>query len=270
MISNYLFEEGDLLSNLQFITEFEDSNGTVTDDDTDDEEFAIDNNDEGTAEDTPQTANETPEGVEDNEEEEFTMDDEGEAEPQEQEDETPTDEPEDEDYEIPDEDAEQTPDGEEPPEEGNEDEEFNMDDAGDGEEDTTQDTEDNTMDNDTTADDNIDPRLKELETVIFDDLSEEEKKLKIKDLKELYITVYKKCGTIAELLTDVKRDEETIQIVEYISNTLIDLKQYVNDYINDIFDTKTYVENLAQLQKYIMIFKAINKVFDQIKRENEE
>jgi hypothetical protein len=115
----------------------------------------------------------------------------------------------------------------------------------------------------------VNSKLKDLESVIFDELSEAEKKLKIKELKELFIVIYKKCGTISEMLSDIKKDEETIQIVEYISNTLIDLKKYVNDYITDIFDSKTYVENLAQMQKYIMIFNAINKVFDQIRVENQ-
>ena len=113
-------------------------------------------------------------------------------------------------------------------------------------------------------------KLKELEEVIFDDLSEDEKKMKITELKALYITVYKKCGTISEMLSGIKKDEETIQIIEYISNTLIDLKEYVNDYINKVFDSKTYIENLSQLQKYIAIFNAIHKVFEQIKAENEE
>jgi hypothetical protein len=94
--------------------------------------------------------------------------------------------------------------------------------------------------------------------------------MKITELKALYITVYKKCGTISEMLSGIKKDEETIQIIEYISNTLIDLKDYVNDYINKVFDSKTYIENLSQLQKYIAIFNAIHKVFEQIKAENEE
>ena len=72
------------------------------------------------------------------------------------------------------------------------------------------------------------------------------------------------------MLAGIRRDEETIQIVEYISNTLIDLKEYVHDYISKVFDSKTYIENLSQLQKYIMIFNAINKVFEQIRAENEE
>ena len=275
---SFLLEDTDLLDTLELLREFEDANGPVTDDEEDSDFSMGDEGGEATpAEAQPEPAQEEPVDDEQPEDEEFSMDDEGEPETAEEApEEEPVDDeqPEDEDYEIPDEEGEQT--GEEPaPAEDvdtPEDEDFSMDDAGDGTEggDSMGDTTDDSMTDNTPSDDNIDPRLKELESIIFDDLNEEEKKLKIKDLKELYITVYKKCGSITELLTDIKRDEETIQIVEYISNTLIDLKQYVNDYLNDIFDTKTYVENLAQLQKYIMIFNAINKVFDQIKQENNQ
>ena len=129
------------------------------------------------------------------------------------------------------------------------------------------------LDNPTISDyeyDQLFTRLKELEAVNFDSLSEPEKKLKIKELKEMYVVIYKKCGTISEMLSEIRKDEETIQVIDYISNTLIDLKHYVNDYITEVFDIKTYAENLSQLHKYITIFYAINTVFDQIKRENEE
>ena len=41
-----------------------------------------------------------------------------------------------------------------------------------------------------------------------------EAKVRIKELKELYVLVYKKCGTITDMLTDIKKDEETIQIID--------------------------------------------------------
>lgn len=255
-----LLESGDLLDTINYFLEFEDANGVVPDDDGEDSDFSM----EDDAGATPEpAAEETPEPTDEPEEEDFSMEDEGEGETQE-EPEDASEEDEEEDFELPDEEGEgeDTPEGEE-----GEDEEFSMDDEG-GDDTGGEPGEEPTSD-EPVEDDNISPKLKELESVIFDNLTDEEKKLKIKDLKELYVTVYKKCGSITELLADVKKDEETIQIVEYISNTLLDLKHYVDDYLNDIFDSKTYVENLAQLQKYIMIFNAISKVFDQIKQENE-
>jgi hypothetical protein len=233
--------------------EFETQDGKVNDDE-DDEEYSID--DEGgkdsgegkeapPADDTTQKPEDTPAQSEappaDNNE------------PPAGDSEAPPADDEDDEYSM--------DDGEDSGEEGGEDSgEEGGEDSGEGE------TTDDTSSSDNSS---INPKLQELENVIFDSLSDAEKQLKIKELKELYISVYNKCTTITDMMTEVKRDEATIQIIEYISNTLLDLKQYVNDYINDIFDSKTYVENLSQLQKYIMVFNAVNKVLAQIKAENE-
>ena len=280
--------EGDLLDAITMIQEFDAGDGSTDNEDNEDEEFSMD--DEGG--DTPpvEEAPEDDEPQEEDEQEEFSMDeDEGEEAPapaaetpentpntnQPQEPTTPDQPPteggeeapegdEDENFEIPEE-GEDGEGGEEAPE-GDEDEEFSMDgDTEGGEEAPDTGTDDG---RETTQEELPESKLRDLEAVVFDDLSEDQKKMKIKELKELYIIIYKKCGSISGMISDIKRDQETVQIIEYISNTLVDLKHYIDDYINDIFDSKTYVENLAQLQKYIMIFNAINKVFEQIKQEN--
>lgn len=282
---DFLLEGMDLLDSVNLFMEF-DAPGAEPDEEEEDEDFSMDDEGgEGETEDTPAPAAETPETTNaepaeasaDAEDEDFSMGDEGETETPAEETpetpaETPEDEGEDENFDIPDDAGEEG--GEGAPEGDAEDEDFSMGDEGGEAGDTDAGMEGEAPVDDTSSEpeemSETEAKLRDLESVIFDDLNEEEKKLKIKELKELYVLVYKKCGTITDMLTDIKKDEETIQIIEYISNTLIDLKQYVDDYINQVFDSKTYIENLSQLQKYIMIFNAINKVFDQIKKENDE
>ena len=266
MLDKYFIEDADFMDTIEYLHEFDADGAPASEDE--EEDFSMD--DEGG--EKSQTTEEPPaeEGSED-EEEEFSMDDEGEEETQDDEgEETPaSDEDEEENFELP---EDEEGEGEETPaavDDGEE--EFSMDDDSEGSgEETTDDNTDDGSDDTSDEDSETNTKLKELESVIFDDLTDEEKNMKITELKALYITVYKKCGTISDMLTGIRRDEETIQIVEYISNTLIDLKEYVNDYINKVFDSKTYIENLSQLQKYIMIFNAINKVFEQIKSEKTE
>ena len=260
-------------------------------DDEGEEEFSMDDEGEDSGEETPPADNPQPASEEpasdappaDDGEEEFSMDDEGsEGGGEDTGEAPPADDEGEENYEIPDEEGEggqEGGEGDAPPADDGE-EEFSMDDdSGEGggegseggEEAPAEDQGGEQSTDDTSSEDSeTNSKLKELETVVFDDLTEDEKNMKITELKALYITVYKKCGTISEMLAGIKKDEETIQIIEYISNTLIDLREYVNDYINKVFDSKTYIENLSQLQKYIMIFNAINKVFEQIKDENVE
>lgn len=255
----------DAIERMNIINEFE-ADGETSEPEDEEEEFSMDDEGEET---TPASDADGEEPAEDGEEEEYSMDDEeeysmedeGEEESQEGNEEEPEgdENTEDEEYEIPDEEGGDT----EGDPEGGEDDEFSMDDES-GETDSGTDN----MDGDSMGSDEPNTKLKDLETVVFDNLSEPEKKLKIRELKELFIQIHGKCGTIADKVTELKTDEETIQIAEYISTTLIDLQKYIDDYINNIFDTKTYIENIAHLQKYITIFNAIGKVFAEINREN--
>lgn len=282
-----------LLEAVDFLNEFqEDENGNPVnnEDETDDSDYTVDDSsDSGDGNTDPETNDDNEPSTDDysmdNNDTDTQSNDQAEDEPDTKSDNAQQDDQNqnDDDYEIPDddEDAQQNdqqnqgndenPNSEAPEPDG--DDEFSMDDNT---------TDDSTADgnsgdsgyqssNDVSSDseDNTSEKLKDLESIVFDDLSSEEKKMKIKELKDLYIAVYNKCGSILELITGIRKDEETVQIIEYISNTLIDLKQYVNDYMNDVFDSKTYMENLSQLQKYIMILTAINKVFTQIRLENE-
>lgn len=264
---DYLVEGMDLLKSIEMIQEFEAEGQQQTEEDTPDENYNIDDGVENGNEET-QNNNQTDDDTQD---EDYNMDDEAEndqqqdqnTENQDQENnEEEQNDQEDENYEIPDE--EETTDGEEA---DNADEDYNMDDAEGDDGNQTENTDEETP-TDTDVAETPDTKLKELETVVFDNLTDEEKKLKIKELKSLFIEIHKRCETIADRTSDLKTDEETIQISEYISNVLLNLKMYISDYLNNIFDSKTYVENLAHLQKYITIFSAINKVFDDIKREN--
>lgn len=269
---DFFLEDVDLLDAVNYLNEFEagGSTGSTTQppaDDSADEDFSMDDEGGETTSADPAQTTETPEAEEGGEDEDFSMDDEGEQNTETPE-ETPSEEGEetaedDENFEIP-EDGEgsENPEGEE----GTEDDEFSMDGEGESGEGEAPAEGDSTP----TEEELPESKLRDLEAVVFDDLTDDQKKVKIKELKELYIVVYKKCGSISNMLSNIRRDQETTQIIDYVSNTLVDLKHYVDDYINDVFDSKTYVENLAQLQKYITVFNAINKVFEQIKQENEQ
>lgn len=163
---------------------------------------------------------------------------------------------------------ENSTDGEEPPPEDN-DEDFSID-GEDNEEETGENSEppEDDVDNDseTETTDHL-SKLKELETVAFADLTDTEKEAKTKELKKIYINIYDKCKVLANKTNDIKKDDSTIQIVEYINNSLTDLRQYILDYTETIFDSKSYMENIAQVQKYIAVLSSINTIFDELKND---
>ena len=161
------------------------------------------------------------------------------------------------------------------PEEENQDEdEYTMDDPDEeGEDDTDNNQDDNTdaTDNDDTVDEN-DPsaKLKELEKSIFDQLSPELQQAKTIELKKLYTITYEKCQSIIDTLGTIEKEPSKVKVYDYILNSLLDLQKYINDYLANIFDSKTYIENMTELQKYLAILDTVNGVFEEMSKSVQE
>lgn len=157
------------------------------------------------------------------------------------------------------------------PEEENQDEdEYTMNDPDEDEEDDTDNNQDDNTDatdNDDTVDEN-DPsaKLKELEKSIFDQLSPELQQAKTIELKKLYTITYEKCQSIIDTLGTIEKEPSKVKVYDYILNSLLDLQKYINDYLANIFDSKTYIENMTELQKYLAILDTVNGVFEEMSK----
>lgn len=157
----------------------------------------------------------------------------------------------------------------------NMDDEENPDDQGDGSEGDVTNADDTSTDDDMGADtgeEANDPntKLKDLEKSIFDQLSDEQKTLKIKELKSLYSNVYDKCGEIINSISDADRSPEQAKIYDYVMNSLTDLQKYIKDYLFQIYDSKTYIENMVQLQKYLTVLDTVSNIFEEVKNASDK
>ena len=119
-------------------------------------------------------------------------------------------------------------------------------------------------DSGSTSTDSNDPsaKLKELEKSIFDQLPLEMQKAKVAELKSLYTDTYNKCQSIIDIISTADKQPNQVKIYDYILNNLLDLQKYIKDYLSDIFDSKTYIENMTELQKYLAILDTVNGVFE--------
>lgn len=155
------------------------------------------------------------------------------------------------------------------------DDDNNQDNQDDGSDDQNTDGDDTSTDDDMgsdTGDDSNDPnaKLKDLEKSIFDQLSDEQKTLKIKELKSLYNNVYDKCGEIINSISDADRSPEQAKIYDYVMNSLTDLQKYIKDYLFQIYDSKTYIENMVQLQKYLTVLDTVSNIFEEVKNASDK
>lgn len=168
----------------------------------------------------------------------------------------------DDEYTINDPDEEDNTDGNQDnadDQDNNDDDEYNINDP--DEEDTTDDTQDDVSDdNDPSA------KLKNLEKSIFDQLSPELQQSKTTELKKLYNDTYDKCQSIVDIISTADKQPDQVKIYDYILNSLIDLQKYIKDYLTNIFDSKTYIENMTELQKYLAILDTVNGVFEDMSK----
>lgn len=112
-------------------------------------------------------------------------------------------------------------------------------------------------------------KLLSVEKDLFDHLSPEQKEIKKKELKENYTKIYERCASILELISKASPvDELTIKVFDYAQNTITDLQKFVYDYLINIFDTKTYLENDAQFKQFLTILNTIKNILNEIDVEN--
>ena len=171
-------------------------------------------------------------------------------------------------YNVTDPDEEGADDNQDNPDEGEgEDDggdEYNVTDPDDGGDDNTDDTSSTENTDDPSA------KLKELEKSIFDQLPDEMKAAKTTELKKLYTDTYDKCQSIIDTISGAEKQPNQVKVYDYILNNLLDLQRYIKDYLSNIFDSKTYIENMTELQKYLAILDTVNGVFEDMSKETND
>lgn len=131
--------------------------------------------------------------------------------------------------------------------------------------------DDNENNDDSSGSDDNDPsaKLRELEKSIFDQLPAEMQQAKTAELKKLYTDTYSKCQSVIDLISTTNKKPDQAKVYDYVLNTLLDLQKYIKDYLSNIFDSKTYIENMTELQKYLTILDTVNGVFKDMAEEPE-
>lgn len=222
-----------------------------TQDDEGDEEYTLDEpenagddiapQDDAGVDDTPDNTDEPNEtGDEDNNEDEYTLDDPGEEGGED----AGTDDQQDGDAT-----------GGETPADGEEgDEEYSLDDgsSNNGEEGPDDDMQDK-LDS-----------IKQIEKDLFENLTPEQKEIKIKTLKKNFMTLHGKCTSILDMINDSTPSEESVvQVFDYIQKTVQELQDNMHDYLTYTFDTKGYLDNQAQFKQYLTILNSVKNILNE-------
>lgn len=130
--------------------------------------------------------------------------------------------------------------------------------------DTTDNTEEDTTSDDT-SDTVTDSPAKEAERQLFDSLSPEEQAIKNNMLKKLYIELYTNCNNIIDKLNNIgsELDEVNPQIKRVLA-LLFNLKQMIDDYLTNIYKTKSYIENDIMFNRYLSVLNSVKNIIKDI------
>lgn len=246
----------------------------VGDEEDNKDEFAVDTNDNDSEENQNNEEEQNTENDNNDDEDEFKIQSDEENQNNEEEQDTENDNNDDENKEQDQDDNDKnTNDNENEEQDQGDEDEFKI----DSDENTEDDNSDENADNansdegnvetdDTEGEDNDNTsKAEELEKDIFSSLTPEQQKVMNKELKnnffKLFIQVSETYEKINELDTPT---EEITDTVSRLMNTLNSMKEYIQDYLSNIYNNKTYNENMICFQKYLTIYKAIGQVLKEL------
>ena len=110
--------------------------------------------------------------------------------------------------------------------------------------------------------------LKSQEEELYRNLSPEQLDIKHKELKTQFLNMYDTIVSIIDRIGDASVGEDNIGIIEYISGVLIKLKEMVTDYTNSVYQTKSYMENSINYNRFLAVLNGINKILEEMNSKN--
>ena len=93
---------------------------------------------------------------------------------------------------------------------------------------------------------------------VFTTLSAEEQAIKIKEQKKQFNDMYIYIDDLIDKINDVQLDEDNTEIIERVSKNLFNLRDYLSEYITNIYATKDYISNDIFFNRFLQILYSIN------------
>lgn len=114
----------------------------------------------------------------------------------------------------------------------------------------------------------VDPIKQQEEEML--DLSPEELDIKHKELKSNYLAMFDMVQTISERINDASTSEEYIPVVDYIAKQLSQLQNMLTDYMNSVYKTKSYTENMINYNRFLAVLNAIDKILVEMNKNEQK
>lgn len=104
---------------------------------------------------------------------------------------------------------------------------------------------------------------------VFADLSSTELAARDRKLRQDLATLYDLCNVILNRVIFINKNEQVIKISEYISGKMEDMKDRIVDYLNYIYDSKSYIENMVYYKQCYSLLQGIALILQEIEPKEE-
>ena len=126
-------------------------------------------------------------------------------------------------------------------------------------------------DTDDEDEDNIyninDEHLQNRETSLFSNMTQSQINIMKSELLQNYVNMYDSVCLCFDNVNKIEKTFNNKQIINFISNELLKLKDYTNQIITNTFNTKTYFENKKMYEQCLLILKQIHLILQGLIRK---
>lgn len=109
-----------------------------------------------------------------------------------------------------------------------------------------------------------DPELQELQQSAFSNLTEEQLRIRANNIKQSFIELHNGIVDLGDRLVVVNKNTDNIASVNFVANSLNELKEMIVDAVSDSFDTRTLVENQVLLQRFIAHYGMLVHIIEKL------
>ena len=102
------------------------------------------------------------------------------------------------------------------------------------------------------------------EEAIYDSLTDDQKRIRVLQLKLNYKDLYETMSNTLEGINGIPKNADNLETIKRLTLLLNKAKNILIDYVENNFDSSPYLENYTVYMKYIAVFRTASKVIEEL------
>ena len=102
------------------------------------------------------------------------------------------------------------------------------------------------------------------EEAIYDSLTDDQKRIRVLQLKLNYKDLYETMSNTLEGINNIPKNADNLETIKRLTLLINKAKNILIDYVENNFDSSPYLENYTVYMKYIAVFRTASKVIEEL------